>query len=343
MAQVAVDKEAIAGFYDQRYEGDYMEDNESLEVLRVNSVLMRVPGGVKSILDYGCGQGRWLPVLARVFQEARITGVDISSKAVEKAQRRFPGHNLQVFDGEQTPFEEGSFDLIFSYHVLEHVSIVEKTVADMSRLLSEGGHIVVIFPCGNTNSFEEKIVRIIRDGMERTKADEVRFYFEDAGHLRRMSSREIIGRFNHYGIRVVEQFFANQFWGAMEWISKSGTAFVRHFFDYRKGITFLASLKLFFLQMVFLPLATIRLVASINFLESFQNSRRPTKKIVILLVGPFKPLARLVDKVLNILALAEWKMRKKSQNGSAQFLIFQKETFARGMIKTPRTSFLNNG
>lgn len=56
--------------------------------------------------------------------------------------------------GEQLPFEDESFDLVTSWYVLEHVSDVEKCLAEMIRVLKSGGAAFINGP-DYRNSYEE--------------------------------------------------------------------------------------------------------------------------------------------------------------------------------------------
>lgn len=149
---------------------------------------------IGSILDYGCGQGGWIEHLSGALPGARVAGVEISGEAVGKVRARMPGIEIREFDGERAPMEDETFDLVFSYHVLEHVLDIEATVRDMSRLVRRGGYLCAMLPCGNAGSFEERLTRLMRDGKHRSITGSMRFYFEDPTHLRRMESDRIPAR-----------------------------------------------------------------------------------------------------------------------------------------------------
>ena len=65
--------------YDVRYAGDYMDvDNYStwahadLRTRQVIEVLENIPISPNKVLDYGCGVGRWIPILAKIFSKSNI-------------------------------------------------------------------------------------------------------------------------------------------------------------------------------------------------------------------------------------------------------------------------------
>lgn len=178
-----------------------MAEQPRLEVERVEQVLAAVRHPLGHVLDFGCGRGSWIPVLEHALPRAELTGIDISATAIERAEASFPAHSFMSFDGRHAPLPDASADLVFSYHVLEHVLDLEGTVAEIARLLPEGGQACVILPCGNPGSLEERVVRMGADGVD---PDSGRFFYEDPGHLRRLTSDRLSGLFRDEGLVLVQ-------------------------------------------------------------------------------------------------------------------------------------------
>src|SRR5690348_7778780 len=57
----------------------------------------------ETALDVGCGAGHNVPLLASASEVARITGVDISSGALERARERFPAAEFVHADVTAAP------------------------------------------------------------------------------------------------------------------------------------------------------------------------------------------------------------------------------------------------
>lgn len=62
---MTLNRDNLKQFYEQLYETDYMIGDDfaswsqvGVELRRIQDVLTEVSGPVRSILDYGCGQGR---------------------------------------------------------------------------------------------------------------------------------------------------------------------------------------------------------------------------------------------------------------------------------------------
>jgi SAM-dependent methyltransferase len=313
---------ALAEFYDARYEGDYMAQQPPLEVRRVEELLDEVGRPVGSVLDFGCGRGGWVPVLERAFPGAELTGIDISATAIARAAADFPAHRFERFDGERAPSEDGSFDLVFSYHVLEHVRDLEGTTAEIARLLSPGGQACVIFPCGNPGSLEERIVRLGDGGVD---GESGRFFFEDPGHLRRMTSDAATALFQREGLRLVRAWFANHLWGAVDFLALVGPRVTGELCRADRARSRADHARLCALRLAFLGLTP--------FVQAYSVSRPWTR---IRRAGTARERLRwsgaAIAKVLAVpvgatvegLARREWARARERPNGSAQYLLFEK-------------------
>jgi SAM-dependent methyltransferase/uncharacterized protein YbaR (Trm112 family) len=110
-----------------------------------------VPAGHgRRLLDVGCSWGRWS--LAAGAAGYDTVGIDPSLGAVMAARRvaRQLGsaNRYVVGDARYLPFAAGTFDVVFSYSVLQHFSEsdAEQAVAEMGRLLRPGGTAKVQMP-----------------------------------------------------------------------------------------------------------------------------------------------------------------------------------------------------
>ncbi len=97
-----------------------------------------------TILDAGCGMGRYLRVAAEMGADL-VVGVDLS-RAVEAARdlsTEFPQVRVAQADLFRTPFASGSFDQIYSLGVLDHTPDPRRAFLELARLLKPGGRIAV--------------------------------------------------------------------------------------------------------------------------------------------------------------------------------------------------------
>lgn len=111
--------------------------------------LLRISGLKEGkILDVGMGDcGCMALFLAR--RGFHVTGIDHSSWAIhksrEEAARFKPKGSFQArrAKAENIPFEDNSFDAVFSYHSLHHMDNIEKAIKEMFRVCRKGGLIVI--------------------------------------------------------------------------------------------------------------------------------------------------------------------------------------------------------
>jgi SAM-dependent methyltransferase len=105
-----------------------------------------VPADVegRTVLDVGCGMGRFADVVAR-WGARSVVGMDLS-RAVEAAAENLAGYpSAHVVQGDAMapPFAEASFDLVFSIGVLHHTPNTARAVASAARFVKPGGTFAV--------------------------------------------------------------------------------------------------------------------------------------------------------------------------------------------------------
>jgi O-antigen biosynthesis protein len=102
--------------------------------------------GGKTVLDAGCGEGYGSSFLAGAA--AAVTGVDISKEAVRHAAGKYAKDNLKYLemDLQELSLEAGSFDVVVSSQVLEHLDNPDKFLAGVKRVLKGNGIAVICTP-----------------------------------------------------------------------------------------------------------------------------------------------------------------------------------------------------
>jgi SAM-dependent methyltransferase len=100
-------------------------------------------GGVagKQVLEIGVGLGADHQRFAEAG--AILYGIDLTERAVAHTDRRLSTFGLrsrlQVADAERLPFDDGVFDLVYSWGVLHHSPDTKAAISEVRRVLRPGG------------------------------------------------------------------------------------------------------------------------------------------------------------------------------------------------------------
>jgi len=103
----------------------------------------------KRLLELGCGAGKMAVLLAK--SGAEVTAFDLSPVSAQTARELAALNNttidLTVASGENLPFANGSFDIIFGKSILHHL-IIDLGRHDIYSVLKKGGRAVFVEPLG---------------------------------------------------------------------------------------------------------------------------------------------------------------------------------------------------
>jgi SAM-dependent methyltransferase len=104
----------------------------------------KIPAGAK-VLDVACGAGQTALPMAR--KGSKVTGVDIASNLIETARNRAMMEGLPVQfdegDAEQLPYNDDSFDVVFSLFGAMFAPQPQIVAAEFVRVCRPGGRIIM--------------------------------------------------------------------------------------------------------------------------------------------------------------------------------------------------------
>lgn len=315
------DKEASVQFYEARYEHGYMEEWDESKKNKVVEIVkgLSLPAAGKA-LDFGCGNGVFTRILKQCLPAWEVYGVEISKTAVANAQRKNPA--CRFFVADDAGKYQNQFDFLFSHHVIEHVPDLADTFQTINSYLKERSYQLHILPCRNEDSFEYNLSRLKKAGIEKDK--ENRFFFEEPGHLRRLNTKEFEEREHAIGFRLEKEFYANQYHGAVNWITKSSPRFVKKLTSTADAVDEAAKKELLSLRKKLLPLTYTQFSYSKYLAIQSKWKKSPleqAKLFALFLPGLFsKPTYSKLENEAD----KEWKEKKQERNGSEMFLFFKR-------------------
>lgn len=137
----------VAAQYAEHY------SNELLHKPFDRDLLTRFAAEIKTfgeVCDMGCGPGH----IARYLQNAglaRVSGLDLSPRMVEQAQRLNPGIAFRVGDMLDLPFEDGSLAGIVALYAIVNIPAdrLITVFREMRRVLQPEGRLLLSFHIGD--------------------------------------------------------------------------------------------------------------------------------------------------------------------------------------------------
>lgn len=96
----------------------------------------------RQVLEIGCGEGRVVEALSRMWPGSQVRGLEPNAEAVALAQARGLAVDRGIFERAT-----GQHDLILSIAVIEHVPSPRRFLGYLRDCLAPGGMMIVVLPC----------------------------------------------------------------------------------------------------------------------------------------------------------------------------------------------------
>jgi SAM-dependent methyltransferase len=316
------DKERSAAFYEARYShgSSYMDewpiDKKRLIVNVIRELGLPTEG---EAVDFGCGHGVVTDVLRQALPPAwKVYGVDVSETAIRRARARYPDCTFGVAT-DRTLIDK-RFDFILTHHVLEHVYDVSLVLDEIVQLATQHGTMLHILPCGNAGSLEHQICLLRKDGIDLRLGN--RFFFEDEGHVRRLTSAQLCRLCRERGFVLADERYGNQYYGAIEWITRAGPQFIELLTDTAQAVGAEEKAQLKAIRSRLMMYWQLRRVAFGLESRLALTPKSWRNYVAMMLLAPLYPGSKLIDLYLRRRTSTEWGDRKREPNGSEMYLYF---------------------
>jgi len=117
---------------------DYIDKHDGRYILVSDTIKVNNP---LTILDAGCGKGRYLRNLLVDFPNKKYFAVDVSQKvmnSIPKPIRTSKGSLLSI------PHDDNTFDFVYSIEALEHAVNIDAALTELCRITKPGGTLLII-------------------------------------------------------------------------------------------------------------------------------------------------------------------------------------------------------
>jgi ubiquinone/menaquinone biosynthesis C-methylase UbiE len=111
------------------------------------------------VLDVGTGTGQGVLAISQRFPDARVVGVDLSERMLERARTKVPAARFERADASALPFPRASFDLVTHANMIPFFD-------EVARVLRPNGLALFAFSVGAATPIYVSAERL-RDELER--------------------------------------------------------------------------------------------------------------------------------------------------------------------------------
>lgn len=136
----------VASYFDQAYR-DYDAQNPPKKLDHyldmIEATLGYQPG---SLLDVGCGMGAFLGRASHRFPQTSLAAIDPEAEGVNRTRDRVPRADVALGRADSLPYDDGTFEVITAWDVLEHVPRVEEALREIRRCLQPEGLAAIVVP-----------------------------------------------------------------------------------------------------------------------------------------------------------------------------------------------------
>lgn len=151
----------------------------------------------KSLLEIGCGTGYGAALLSETAKN--MTAIDLSKSLIEECKIKYNKDNLayMVADGLKLPFKDNSFDVVFTFQVIEHIEpdVVLSFIKEVERVLKNNGVFLTSTP--------NRRLRLLPFQTPWNKEHKKEYNRREFGNL----LRKVFKQVEVYGLRCSDEIF----------------------------------------------------------------------------------------------------------------------------------------
>lgn len=212
----------IDRFYEEYTKGEAPREKNTIEKIhfalrkfdmdRITLASKLLPSKSEVIMDYGCSMGNFLKLNQKKYSKG--IGVDISTKAIKKAENNLPTKKHEFLKGntdeERLKIKNNSIDTINCSDTIEHVFDPERMIKEFHRILKPGGIVIIITP---NIAFLKYRLDLLFGKRPRTSYA----IGWDGGHISYFTFKDMEKLLKKYGFKVVKKTTGGIFYQLRTW------------------------------------------------------------------------------------------------------------------------------
>ena len=147
----------IVNFWLPKWDIDFLH---TLRLYELDQIKIFIKENSK-ILEIGAGSGFQSKILSS--WKNQVEAIDISSSIYKKSII----YDVKTYDGENIPYTENSFSVVFSSNVFEHILNIKNILNEISRVTNKDSKIILLMPSPSWR-FWTSLTDILRNFYTRT-------------------------------------------------------------------------------------------------------------------------------------------------------------------------------
>lgn len=164
----------IPQVWGQRYRAQILAKSGHVYLSYLESVFdVLVEHNWQTLLDVGCGDGRFVTMIMENFPERAVAGVDYSARAIDLARAMEPSGNFYCGDICDELASFGKNDVITCIETLEHIDpeMLPRFVQGLRNWVDDDGLLVVTVPSTNLELKKKHFQHFTEDSITAALAD----------------------------------------------------------------------------------------------------------------------------------------------------------------------------
>ena len=173
-----------------------------------------IKSDTKSLLDYGCGDGKLLGYLRKKNSQIKLYGLEVDKKALKILHKTTSGVR---FISNLRNVKDNSCEIVTLLDVIEHVPDEIKTLDEIARVLKSGGCLLLSTPHkGITEIFDPGNVKFRFPGLHKLLFERI---FKQKGYKKKYLGKGMVGDISrqdinwhrHYSSKDLKKLLSKNF------------------------------------------------------------------------------------------------------------------------------------